>query len=347
MDPTNPTKLADLFLRERKGEKTDSTIYNNRGHLKEFAQWCDDQGIETVADLTGPDLLEYKLHLRDRVADSTIRNHFSTLRTFFRFCKRMDATRPDQHLHEKLKTPDFSKGDLSRDDMMDFEEVERLLKYLETFQYANERHVLFVIFWHTGCRNGALRGLDLDDYKQAKEREHGYYGLIRFRHRPETDTPLKNGEDGEREVIVWPQYAEIIEDYIGLKRRDRTDEHGRKPLVTSQRGRYSTGGIQRIIYALTRPCYYTNECPHGRSIDTCEAGSYEHASRCPSSVSPHPMRRTAITYHLDQKDWTYEAASGRFNVSGDVLKEHYDESTDEGRRKTRAAHFYDGETSVL
>jgi integrase len=347
MPTTDPNRLAELFIKDRSGEKTPSTIYNNRGHLRQFCEWCDEQGIESVRDLDGEDFLEYKFTLKQTRANTTIRNHFSTLRTFFRFCERIDATERGQNLATKLETPDFSKGEMSRDEMMDFDEVERLLEYLGKFEYGTLRHAVFTVFWHTGCRCGALRSLDLSDYDPVKEREQGRYALIHFRHRPDTDTPLKNKKAGEREVIIWPEYAEVIEDYIGMKRSDIEDENGRKALFPSPNGRYSKSNLQAIIYAITRPCHYTNSCPHDRDLNSCEATYYESASRCPSSLSPHPMRRTAITYHLEKKNWTYEAASGRFDVSVDVLKNHYDESTAEGQRKTRAAHFYDGDQGVL
>jgi len=347
MPTTDLNRLAELFIKDRSGEKTASTIYNNRGHLKQFCEWCAEQEIDSIQEIDGETFLEYKFELRQSRAKTTIRNHFSTLRTFFRFCERIDATETGKNLATKLETPDFSKGELSRDDMMDFSDVERLLEYLNKFEYATLRHAVFTVFWHTGCRCGALRSLDLSDYKPVKKREHGRYALVQFQHRPDTDTALKNKEGGEREVMIWPEYAEIIEDYIEMHYPDREDEYGRKALFPSPSGRYSTSNIQSMIYAITRPCYYTNNCPHNRDRDDCEATYYESASKCPSSLSPHPMRRTAITYHLEKKNWTYEAASGRFDVSVDVLKNHYDESTAEGQRKTRAAHFYDGDQGIL
>lgn len=337
-------KLGELFIKDRKREKSPSTIYNNRGHLRTFVEWCESQDIDSVKELDGSHFLEYKFHLQEGVSDATIRNHFSTLRTFFKFCNRIDAVDPDQHLHKKLEAPDFAKGDLSRDIMMDFDEVKSLLAYQQKFEYATLKHTLFSIFWHTGCRMGALRGLDLEDYSPIKNREHGEYALIRFRHRPETR--LKNGEGGEREVIVWPAIGEVIEDYIEMNRHDVVD-NSRKPLFSTTNGRISPSNIRNLIYAISRPCYYSNECPHDRNIEDCEAAYYEHASKCPSSVSPHPMRRTSITYHLEEKDWTYEACSQRFDVGTDTLREHYDQSTDEGRRKTRASMFFDGDQSII
>jgi site-specific recombinase XerD len=207
---TDLHRLVELFLRDRHGEVSKQTHYNNnKGHLKQFVEWADDNGVESVRELGGQELLNYKFHLKQDPSknDTTIGNHFTTLRVFFKFCRTMDATTSDQQLYEKLRSLDFSKGNLSRDDMLDVSQVKSVLDYLERFEYATVRHVPFVILWHTGARAGAVRGLDLEDYRSVRQREHGEYGLLRFRHRPETGTPLKNGSEdkpqsGEREVMV-------------------------------------------------------------------------------------------------------------------------------------------------
>lgn len=147
------------------------------GYLNQFCEWCEENGIGSVRDLDGSHFLEYKFHLQQRIADSTIRNHFSTLRTFFKFCKRVDATDQNQELHKKLETPDFDKGDLSRDDMMDFDEVKKLLRYLNKFEYATAKHAMFVVFWHTGCRRGHLEVLILMTISPSNSAKAGGMGL--------------------------------------------------------------------------------------------------------------------------------------------------------------------------
>ena len=173
MSVTDPTAVAELFIKDRIASgKSEQTVYNNRGHLKEFTNWCDENGITSLRDLGGEHLLEYKFHLKQdpNKSDTTISNHFSTLRVFFTFCNTLDATTPEQDLYTKLKSLDFSKGRISRDDMLEIDRVKALLDYLGQFEYAQVRHVVFVILWHTGCRAGALRGLDLDDYKPVRQR---------------------------------------------------------------------------------------------------------------------------------------------------------------------------------
>lgn len=179
MTSTNPHRLSELFIKDRTGDVADQTLYNNRGHLKTFLNWCNDQGIESIRDLGGEELLEYKFHLKQdpEKSDTTISNHFTTLRVFFQFCNTMDATGPNQDLYTKLKSLEFSKGDASRDDMLEIGEVKDLLEYRNRFEYAQTRHVVFTILWHTGCRMGALLGLDLEDYQPVKPREHRRYGI--------------------------------------------------------------------------------------------------------------------------------------------------------------------------
>ncbi|ERG89647.1 MAG: hypothetical protein J07HX5_01818 [halophilic archaeon J07HX5] len=77
------------------------------------------------------------------------------------------------------------------------------------------------------------------------------------------------------------------------------DGDGREPLLTTRNGRPSTTSLRAHINVLTRPCHYTGDCPHNRQQGECEAAQYEYSQRCPSSVSPHPSRRSAITPWLN------------------------------------------------
>jgi hypothetical protein len=43
--------------------------------------------------------------------------------------------------------------------------------------------------------------------------------------REETDTRLKNGTDGERELSISPEAANVLDGYIQANRESVTDEH--------------------------------------------------------------------------------------------------------------------------
>ena len=101
-----------------------------------------------------------------------------------------------------MESDEFTKSGSPRDRFIPFAQAEAVLDYFQKFKYATTHHTMLVILWHTGCRRRALLGLDLDDWKPVKERDGGRYGLLDFNHRPDTETPLKNDEAGEREVII-------------------------------------------------------------------------------------------------------------------------------------------------
>lgn len=165
-------------------------------------------------------------------------------------------------------------------------------------------------------RRGALYGLDLEDW-------HSSEGYLSVRHRPETDPPLKSQDEGERNItITGDQLAQAMDDSIEHNRIEVTDEHGRGPLLTTSHGRLSANTFQYTVYRVTRPCFHGGDCPHGRDPQECEATSCNTYSKCPSSVSPHPMRRTNITYQLPQ-NVPKEVASERMFVSVDTLAAHY------------------------
>lgn len=58
------------------------------------------------------------------------------------------------------------------------------------------------------------------------------------------------------------------------------------------------------------------------------------ASTCPSSVSPHAIRRGSITYRLSE-DVSEKVVSDRMNVSLDVLEKHYDRRGEQQKAEQR------------
>ena len=66
-----------------------------------------------------------------------------------------------------------------------------------TWQEEFDRYVCWLAVVETGIRMGAARALDVDDYRPGADTPH-----LRIRHRPENDTPIKNGSPGERTVGI-------------------------------------------------------------------------------------------------------------------------------------------------
>ncbi|MFQ3320670.1 MAG: hypothetical protein ACI80F_002756 [Natronomonas sp.] len=75
----------------------------------------------------------------------------------------------------------------------------------------------------------------------------------------------------------------------------------------------------------SRPCEHTGECPYDRDVSECEATqTNDAASKCPESVSPHPIQRGRLTWQLNEGALP-QMISEPYDVSPQVLKKHYDE----------------------
>jgi integrase len=281
--------------------------------------------------LTGRDIHEFRLWRRDDggLNAVSLRTQLQTLRVFIRFCETIDAV--EDGLSELVRLPNVDREDEQSHDILPSDRANRLLDYLRQFEYASRNHVVLELLWHTGIRVGAARALDVTDY----DREDGH---IAIRHRPDTETALKNGTRGERLVALAPHVCEAVGDYVEHNRHDVTDDHGRRPLLTSRNGRLAVSSIRGVLYRVTRPCYRTGDCPHDRDTDACEGTEHGQFSRCPSSVSPHAVRRGSITYHLTS-DVPEKVVSDRMNVSQDVLEKHYDERTEQQKVEQRRGYL--------
>ena len=179
-------------------------------------------------------------------------------------------------------------------------------------------------------RMGAAHGLDVEDYQPDDDNPH-----LDLSHRPDTDTPLKNGSRGERPVSIPEETQEIIDDYLENKRPDVTDDHGQNPLLASSRGRLSKSTIRKYVYKWSRPCVYGADCPHGKDPEDCEAAqSLDQVSKCPSDMTPHPIRRGYIT-RLLTAGVPVDVISERCNVSSIVIDEHYDVRTEDEKMRQR------------
>lgn len=332
LEPLDPEEAVEQYLMSRQHDASKQTILNHRYRLKQFLQWCEETGFEEMNDLTGRKAERFK-NWRITECDinsMTLENHLRTFRVFVRWCEANEAV--ESGVADKIIIPKVTGSEKVREESVEHERAEAIIDYLSRFEYASVTHVIFHLLWHTGMRRGALYGLDKDDW-------HPSEGYLSVQHRPETDTPLKLGDDGERNLTIADDLlAEALNDYIAHNRHDVTDDHGRKPLLTSSQGRLHASTIQHQVYKLTRPCYYSDDCPHQRDVEDCEATEFDRYAKCPSSVSPHPVRRGAITAHLN-RDVPKEIASERMSVSVDTLEEHYDARSKEEKRRNREQYL--------
>lgn len=331
LEPISPQEAVNYYLRNRADEISHETHRKHGDRLKQFVIWCDENGYDNLNDLTGRRLLEYREWRGQDIKPITLKNNLWTLKTFLRFCEDIDAVPPG--ISEKVLIPKTGPEDEAREVYVSKEEADEILAFLGKYEYASLRHALFTTLWKTGMRSGTLRGLDLDDFKPE-------IPALAITHRAPTGTPLKNKKRGEREIHLTDETAQVLADYIEHTRPDVTDDYDRRPLFAGRTTRVGKTVIQRNIYTATRPCFYTGECPHDRDLEDCEANRYNTASKCPSSKSPHTLRRGYITAALNAGQ-PLDVTAERTDVSREVLDKNYDARTNNEKRELRSQFLKD------
>ena len=329
--PLTPRDAVDRFLSRRESDATESTLQSYRARCKRFVRWCEAEAdLMNLNEITGRHLSEYLEHRQQTCNRTTLNNEFGTLKKLFEFCVAVEGVEP--HLPDKvdLLKPSVSKKESSNDEKLAVDRAKATLAYLRRYERASRDHIIMSLLWHTGCRMSGLRALDIDDVDTDE-------GIIEWRHRPETGTPLKNKDDSERDVSLSPDIAQRVAEYIRHKRIDVVDEHGREPLLTTERGRISKGSIRIASYRLTQPCL-TNECPHDQEIPTCKYREHGHESKCPSSVSPHRIRTGSISW-MRERGVSADVVAERVDATPETIRTHYDRSDPRKRMEERRNQF--------
>lgn len=333
LEPITPKDAEEMYLEERK-----TAAYATREKIKDvlgvFTEWTEEDGLTNMNDIRGRQLRNFKNWCQTNSDNNTVSLNgiMGVLRRFLVFCVDIEAVYPN--VPNKTPIPNVPDEAEVSDEKPNDELVEAVKEYLETHEPSSRRHVEHRLITELGDRVGAIRGIDVGDVDVEEQ-------VIRLRHRPEKEftdkrgTPLKNGKDGERNQNISQELAELIQRYLdNPERPDVVGEFGRKPLLTTTGGRPNITTIRRDLYKLTRPCMYTGECPHDRRKESCKATKSRFAYDCPSSHSPHPLRRWSIEHQIE-KGVSKELLADRVDVSVPVLNRHYDRRSEERKRQHR------------
>jgi len=327
-----PQQALDRYLTDREREVSKKTLKSHEYRLNHFIRWCNNEDIESLADVTPQHLQDFRFwRQQDGDLNSTsVHTQMTTFRVFLKWAADYEYVPRD--LYERVRVP---PTDGPRNEKIDAERAEKILQYLNTYNYATSEHVLFSLMWHTGLRLGGARTIDIDDFNQEEK-------YIEIHHRPETGTPLKNTQNGERPVAIDNKRTSLLRDYIETRRHEVTDGYDREPLLTTAQGRPSTSTLREWIYKIARPCEYKHgDCPHGRDMEECEAaGGCTNASKCPSSFSPHVIRHSSVTHWL-LNDVDRNSLSERVDMTKQVMDEVYDERTGKEKMEQRRDLFKD------
>jgi site-specific recombinase XerD len=361
LDPLSPSECVSMWLDRQRATKSDETIQSYSYRLSQFVEWCDSEGIENLNDLSERDVLRFDSACRaDDLSRSTLNNRLGTLRQFLAFAS--DANAVAEGVPAAVDVPSLDVASRVNDELLAASRAESIIGKLDRYRFGSRDHALLQLAWYTGCRLGALRALDLRDvyltdddlprlrhYPEVSDavyeevREAVRTPFVYYRHRPDSGTPLKNGEAGRRPVALDDETARVLRAWREVNRPDVLDKHDRAALFASRQGsgRLSKAAIRRAFYVATQPCRMGGDCPHGRDIETCTARQHGRESACPSARSPHPVRTGSITDHRD-RGWPPEDLAERVNATPEVIRQHYDHPQLLRRMESRR-RFLDGE----
>lgn len=329
---SRPIEESLESFRTDKLEEVESTTQYKR-KLDYLQQYFEEEvDVESTEDLTTEhvkgyhDWRKYESLSRDEpLADTTLSDDMYLFREFIRYLieRRLAPVRFEKSV--EIPGVNYAEGEGVDEKKLDPELAAAALDYLRKYKYADIEHVSMELMCHSGSRKSGLIGRDVSDFD---------YDERVLRYKSQETTPLKNNNSSEREVKLYDDLPEIIQDYLQDQRPPVTDEEGREPLLTKGDGRMSPSTLQKIAYKWTRPCAVGLECPHDRDPEDCEAAQKNNAAyKCPSSRAPHHIRSGYIT---DQKNRgvSGDAVEQRCDVSPRVQKLHYDlpDETEERER---------------
>lgn len=226
--PIDPRNEVERFLSDEEDDVVHDTLINHQYRLERFLEWCEETGFDDLTELTGRKANDYRRHRKKNsgIALVTLSNQLKTFRVFVKYCEDNDSV--PIGVSDQIQIPSVEPEDEKADDRdLDPERADRILDYLNKYEYASLDHVLFALLSDMGCRIGAIHSIDVDDLKY---RDDGRM-YVELEHRPDTDTKLKRQRKGERNVILGIQVENIqkvVEDYLDDCRTDVEDEHGRK-----------------------------------------------------------------------------------------------------------------------
>lgn len=304
------------FIGRKRPNWNGSTPRTYRKDLDTFEAWAEENDVETVSDLnlwlvgTYTDWL-----LAHDYSKATVQSKQKKARRWIKWMESQGLV--EKGLHLAIETLKLTDEEQSSSDILPPVQLREILEYYrDSPQWrGTRRHALLEVVAHTGARRIGLRALDLDDW-DPEER------TLTFVDRDEQGSRLKEGKTHQRKVVLSETPAEILEEYIARDRYEKHDNMGRQPLFTSRQGRPDRSTLTNWLYRATIPCI-RKECPHGRKRHTCEWTQQTKASRCPSSFSPHPIRRGSITWQLNIGK-SIEDVANRAGTTPPVIRRYYD-----------------------
>jgi len=334
---TNESTLSDLYNRylSRRENRSPATRSQYKRTLPKFIEFANSEGIRYPYAITTTLVDEFVDELEGEYdADATVYTYTKNIRAWFQWLNRRNLC--NSAICRILDKEELGLSPQVRDVVLPESEATVILENLRNNRYGSSLHTVTELNWNGGPRLGDMHSLDLCDFISGENE-------IKFRHRPDQGTRLKNGDefdnspgDGERNIELKEEVVSAIQYYINNERPDVIDEFDRKPLFTTEQGRASRSTLRRWIYEATS-CRWTVD---SQEEPSCDGNCDPDSNICPKSYYPHAVRRGAIVNHLSG-GLRPDRASERFDVSVKILKKHYDPRTEHKKKEDRAEEVRD------
>lgn len=324
-------EAIDRFIARNRPNWKGQTERTYRKSLATFETFADEADLDTLADLSLWEVGRYTDWLLEQeYAQATVASKQKQARRWLKWLESQGYL--DVGIHLAIEPLKLEDKDQTSSQILRPESLREFLAFYRnsTRWRATRRHALLEVIGHTGARRSCIRSLDVDDYDPDAR-------ILSFINRPESGTRLKRGDQHQRKVVLSEAPNAILEEYVVRERKRKHDDYGRKPLFTSNRGRPSKSSITGWLYQATVPCVY-RECPHGRQRRNCEYTEQQHASKCPSSTSPHPVRRGSITWQLNIGR-SIEDVADRAATTPSVIRRYYDQPDLDAELRRRITEF--------
>jgi len=325
---------VDSFISRNRFNWKGETARTYRKSLDTFEEFlAKNTSVGSVSELERWNLGQYQdwLIARDYAA-ATVQSKQKQARRWVKWLESQGLV--EVGLHLAIQPIQLSDKEQTSSDNFEPRQIKNYLNYYRESQKwrATRRHALLEVIAHTGARRSGIRALDVADWDSENQK-------LVFMNRPERGTRLKKGDTHQRKVVLSSEPAQVVDEFLAKNRLNKHDENGREPLFASRQGRPTKSTITNWLYAATQPCIM-QECPHSKERHNCEWTKQTKASQCPSSSSPHPIRRGSITWQLnigrDPKNVAARAAT-----TPEVIRRYYDRPDLDAELRRRITEFSD------
>ncbi len=132
--------------------------------MREFLEYCEQEGIQRVQQLTRPVLLKWVEHLKQtRSNPSTVWTHTSTVKAFLNWCVKEDLLDMNP-----IKPGDFPSKPKPYPKPLTIGEVEHLIKTADGKHWIQKRNVaILTVLLHCGCRRNELLQMKVGDVERG------------------------------------------------------------------------------------------------------------------------------------------------------------------------------------